>query len=246
MLGRGSNLIIPDDGFAGLVIRLKGSFWSEISFRSDEGMVVGAGARLKEICRLACKHQLQGFEFLEGIPGTLGGALRMNAGAMGWETFDLVEWVTFLMPDGQIRKISRSDMEVAYRFCKEASEGIALRAKLNADGKADHQVSAKQLINFRKSAESSTTRSQFRVYLGTQGELPAGKLIEEAGLKGEREGHAVVSDIHANFIVNEGGASAEDVIALVKKMRNRVKESNGVVLEPEIGLMGKDWHEFLS
>ena len=247
MLGRGSNLIIPDDGFAGLVIRLKGSFWSEISFRSDEGMVVGAGARLKEICRLACKHQLQGFEFLEGIPGTLGGALRMNAGAMGWETFDLVEWVTFLMPDGQIRKISRSDMEVAYRFCKEASEGIALRAKLNADGKADHQVIREAIDKLSQKRRKSQPReaSSGCVFRNPE-ELPAGKLIEEAGLKGEREGHAVVSDIHANFIVNEGGASAEDVIALVKKMRNRVKESNGVVLEPEIGLMGKDWHEFLS
>ena len=93
----------------------------------------------------------------------------MNAGAMGWETFDLVEWVTFLMPDGQIRKISRSDMEVAYRFCKEASEGIALRAKLNADGKADHQVIREAIDKLSQSAESLNHAKPVRgVYLGTQ------------------------------------------------------------------------------
>ena len=94
MLGRGSNLIVPDSGYDGLVIRLKGSFWSEITRRADESLIVGAGARLKEICLQACKMEMKGFEFLEGIPGTLGGALRMNAGAMGWEIFDLVEWVS--------------------------------------------------------------------------------------------------------------------------------------------------------
>ena len=97
-------------------------------------------ARLQEICRVACQNGLQGFEFLEGIPGTLGGALRMNAGAMGWETFDLVEWVRFLLPDGSIREIPGTDLEVGYRYCKEAYEGIALRAKLKAEGRSDHRA----------------------------------------------------------------------------------------------------------
>ena len=130
MLGRGSNLIVPDSGYDGLVIRLKGSFWFEITRRADESLIVGAGARLKEICLQACKMEMKGFEFLEGIPGTLGGALRMNAGAMGWEIFDLVEWVSFLLPDGKIREIPGSELNVGYRHCREAVEGIALRAKL--------------------------------------------------------------------------------------------------------------------
>ena len=140
MIGRGSNLIIPDEGFGGLVLRLKGPFWKEISPRTEDTLVVGAGARLKEICKFACERELKGFEFLEGIPGTLGGALRMNAGAMGWETFDLVEWVSFLLPDGTIRQIPGSDLGVGYRYCKEAYEGIALRAKLRAEGRSAHRA----------------------------------------------------------------------------------------------------------
>ena len=101
--------------------------------RSQESLVVGAGAKLNEICRFACMNGLAGFEFLEGIPGTLGGALRMNAGAMGWETFDLVEWVSFLLPDGTVREIPGTDLNVGYRYCREAYDGIALRAKLKSE-----------------------------------------------------------------------------------------------------------------
>ena len=141
MIGRGSNLIVPDHGYGGLVLRLRGSFWSEISIRSENCLVVGAGARLQEICRIACQNQLKGFEFLEGIPGTLGGALRMNAGAMGWETFDLVDWVSFLLPDGSIKRNSRHGLrEVGYVIAEEAYDGIALRAKLKSDGRSDHRA----------------------------------------------------------------------------------------------------------
>ena len=102
--------------------------------------MVGAGSRLKDICRLACQRGLLGFEFLEGIPGTLGGALRMNAGAMGWEIYDLVEWVSFLLRMEELRRY-RNQLNVGYRFCKEAQEGIALRAKLKAEGRSDQGYS---------------------------------------------------------------------------------------------------------
>lgn len=246
MIGRGSNLIIPDDGYAGLALRLKGSFWSEVSLRS-EALVVGAGASLREICRIACAGGLKGFEFLEGIPGTLGGALRMNAGAMGWETFDLVDWVLFLLPDGSMRRIDGSELNVGYRYCREAVEGIALRAKLRSEGRSDHRAIRKAIDNMAKRRRKSQPREAsagciFRNF----GEESAGALIDEVGLKGEREGNAVVSDVHANFIVNEGGASAEEVIELIRRVRKRVKESNGMELEPEIGVLGKNWDEYLS
>jgi UDP-N-acetylenolpyruvoylglucosamine reductase len=246
MIGRGSNLIIPDDGYAGLALRLKGTFWSEISLRS-EALVVGAGASLKEICRVACTGGLKGFEFLEGIPGTLGGALRMNAGAMGWETFDLVDWVLFLMPDGSMRPIAGADMNVGYRYCREAFDGIALRAKLRSEGLSDHRAIRKAIDNMAKRRRHSQPReASAGCIFRNPGDESAGALIDQVGLKGEREGHAVVSDVHANFIVNEGGASADEVIELIRRVRKRVEESNGKLLEPEIGVLGKSWEEFLS
>ena len=210
-------------------------------------LIVGAGARLQEICRFACSNQLKGFEFLEGIPGTLGGALRMNAGAMGWETFDLVESVSFLLPDGTIKDIPGIDLEVGYRYCREAYDGIALRAKLKAEGCSDHRTIRKVIDKLAKQRKATQPReASAGCIFRNHEEAPAGLLIDQAGLKGEREGAAVVSPLHANFIVNEGGASADEVISLIKRVRQRVKDSKGKLLEPEVGLLGQNWKEYLS
>ena len=247
MLGRGSNLIIPDEGYDGLVLRLRGDFWNEISARSDDSFVVGAGARLKDICRLACQRELVGFEFLEGIPGTLGGALRMNAGAMGWEIYDLVEWVSFLLPDGSIHEIPGNQLNIGYRYCREAKDGIALRAKLKAEGKSDHKAirSAIEELAQKRRATQPREASAGCIFKNPD-KQSAGWLIENCGMKGERIGSAVVSDVHANFIVNEGGATAEDVISLMQKVRKRVNQETQVTLEPEVGLLGKKWEDQLS
>ena len=208
---------------------------------------MGAGSRLKDICRLACKRGLLGFEFLEGIPGTLGGALRMNAGAMGWEIYDLVEWVSFLLPDGSIKQIAGNQLNVGYRYCKEAQDGIALRAKLKAEGKSDHKAIRSAIEEMAQKRRSSQPReASAGCIFKNPGEKSAGWLIENSGLKGHRIGNAVVSDVHANFIVNEGGATAEDVISLMKKVRRRVNEEHQVNLEPEVGLLGKKWKDQLS
>jgi UDP-N-acetylenolpyruvoylglucosamine reductase len=247
MLGRGSNLIIPDEGYDGLVLRLKGEFWKEISPRSDDSFIVGAGARLNDICRLACQQELVGFEFLEGIPGTLGGALRMNAGAMGWEIYDLVEWVSFLLPDGSIREIPGNQLNVGYRFCHEAKDGIALRAKLKAEGRSDHKAIRSAIEELAQKRRSSQPReASAGCIFKNPNEKSAGWLIENCGMKGERVGSAVVSNVHANFIVNEGGATAEDVIALMQKVRRRVNDETKITLDPEVGLLGKKWKDQLS
>jgi len=247
MLGRGSNLIVPDQGFGGLVIRLRGEYWKTIDLRTEQTLIVGAGAKLKEICKFACNKNLKGFEFLEGIPGTLGGALRMNEGAMGREIFDLVEWVKFLMPDGKVRQIQGDELEVGYRYCKEAYEGIALRAKLRSQGKAQHLEIRKiidQLSNKRRKNQPQQASSGciFRNPV----EHPAGWLIDQAGLKGEKVGGAGISEIHGNFIVNHGGATSEHVIELIQRVKKRVKDSQGVILEPEVNLLGKSWNQYLS
>ncbi len=247
MIGRGSNLLIPDDGYGGLVIRLKGSFWKEISKRSDNSIIVGAGAKLKEICGFACNNEMQGFEFLEGIPGTLGGALRMNAGAMGWETFDLVEWVSFLMPDGEIRQIPGTDLNVGYRYCREAYEGIALRAMLKSEGKLNHRKirNVIDMLAKRRRAAQPRKASAGCIFRNPD-DISAGLLIEQVGLKGEREGGAYISSKHGNFIINNGNATAKEIISLIQRVRERVRESSGKILEPEVTLLGKSWDEFLS
>ena len=224
-------MIVPDDGYDGLVIRLKGPFWSEITQRNDDSLIVGAGARLKEICLQACKMEMKGFEFLEGIPGTLGGALRMNAGAMGWEIFDLVEWVSFLLPDGTIREIPGSEMNVGYRHCKEAVDGIALRAKLRGEGRSDHREIRKAIDKLsRKRRDSQPREASAGCIFRNPEEASAGWLIDQAGLKGESVGGARISEVHGNFIVNAGGATAEYVISLMKKVKRRVRDHQGVEL----------------
>ena len=195
----------------------------------------------------ACTHGLTGFEFLEGIPGTLGGALRMNAGAMGWETFDLVEWVSFLLPDGSIREIPGTDLNVGYRYCREAFDGIALRAKLKADGKSNHREIRKAIEKLAKRRRASQPReASAGCIFQNPDDFSAGFLIEQDGLKGERVGGAEVSDLHANFILNKGGATADEVISLIQRVRERIRESKGLTLQPEVTLMGKSWNEYLS
>jgi len=247
MLGRGSNLIVPDQGFGGLVIRLRGESWKKVELHSDGTLTVGAGARLKEICKFACTKNLSGFEFLEGIPGTLGGALRMNAGAMGWEIFDLVDWVSFLMPDGKIKQIEGSELEVGYRFCKEAYNGVALRAKLKPEGRAQHLEIRKVIEKMsRKRRKSQPKQASSGCVFRNPDSLPAGLLIEQAGLKGEKIGGAGISEVHANFIVNHGDATSEEVVELIQKVKKRVKDAHGVILEPEVNLLGHSWKEYLS
>jgi UDP-N-acetylmuramate--alanine ligase len=247
VMGRGSNLIVPDDGFAGLALRLVGPAWREVRLVGDDTFVVEAGTKLKEICRLACEHGLAGFEFLEGIPGTLGGALRMNAGAMGGETFDLVESVTFLMPNGRVREIAGENLTVGYRICAEAEEGIVLRARLRATGFSSKTEVRQRIDEFSKKRWASQPReSSAGCIFRNPIDDSAGRLIDHHGLKGESLGAASISNVHANFIVNQGGATADDVISLIRRVRGKVKDSTGVELQPEVTLLGKSWKEALN
>ncbi len=247
VMGRGSNLIVPDDGFAGLALRLVGPAWREVRLVGDDTFVVEAGTKLKEICRLACEHGLAGFEFLEGIPGTLGGALRMNAGAMGGETCDLVETVTFLMPNGRVREIAGENLTVGYRICAEAKEGIVLRARLRATGFSTKTEVRQRIDEFSKKRWVSQPReSSAGCIFRNPTDDSAGRLIDHHGLKGESLGAASISNVHANFIVNQGGATADEVIRLIRRVRGKVKDSTGVELQPEVTLLGKSWEEALN
>jgi len=246
MLGRGSNLIVPDEGVDGLVLSLGHPAWARFEPQPDGRVWVGAGLRLKNLCGLAAKAALAGCEFLEGIPGTVGGALRMNAGAMGGWMFDLVDEVEIMAPDGAVRRLRRAEMHVDYRHCAELHHAIALGALLRPPAQAEAAAIARQIDAYRRQRQESQPREPsagciFKNPPGTS----AGRLIDESGLKGERVGDAEVSAVHANFIINRGQATGADVLALVRRIRSRVRQAKGVDLEPEVLLYGREWREVL-
>ncbi len=246
VLGRGSNLIVPDEGVEGLVLSLAHEVWSAFAVSSGGQIWVGAGLRLKNLCGLATKAGLVGFEFLEGIPGSVGGALRMNAGAMGGWMFDVVTSVKMLSREGEIQVMARGAMQVDYRHCRELEGAIALGAWLRASSQAEVAAISRQIDVYRKKRHEAQPRepSAGCIFKNPAGDS-AGRLIDECGLKGERVGDAEVSKVHANFLVNQGRASGADMIALVRRVRARVRQLKGVVLEPEVLLYGKRWEDVL-
>ena len=246
MLGRGSNLIVPDEGVDGLVISLAQEVWAGFAPTGDGRVWAGAGLRLKNLCGLAAKAGLVGFEFLEGIPGNVGGALRMNAGAMGGWIFDVVEEVRLMTRDGEVRTLAKAAMHVDYRHCAELHDAVALGALLRPATQADAAAVKRQMDAYAQKRHESQPReaSAGCIFKNPPGHS-AGRLIDESGLKGERVGDAEVSRVHANFIVNRGRATGADVLELVRRVRARVKEAKGVDLEPEALLYGKSWHDVL-
>ncbi len=246
ILGRGSNLIVPDEGVDGLVISLAQETWATFEPRSDGCVWVGAGLRLKNLCGLAAKAGLVGFEFLEGIPGSVGGALRMNAGAMGGWMFDVVEEVRLMSLEGEVQTVARDAMHVSYRHCAELHHAIALAALLRPASQADGAKVRLQMDVYSKKRHESQPRepSAGCIFKNPPGNS-AGRLIDETGLKGERVGDAEVSPVHANFIVNRGRATGADVLELIRRVRVRVHAAKGVDLEPEALLYGKDWKDVL-
>jgi UDP-N-acetylenolpyruvoylglucosamine reductase len=246
MLGRGSNLLVPDEGVDGLVLSLAHPNWQHFAPQPDGRVWAGAGLRLKNLCGLAAKAGLVGFEFLEGIPATLGGALRMNAGAMGGWMFDVVDEIHLMTLAGEKRVLKRADVHVDYRYCGELLEAVALGAFLKPAAHAAAPDIKRQLEVYQKKRLESQPRepSAGCIFKNPPG-IGAGKLIDEVGLKGERVGDAEVSTVHANFIVNRGRATSADIVALMQRVRERVKSVRGIDLEPEVLLFGKNWRDLL-
>jgi UDP-N-acetylenolpyruvoylglucosamine reductase len=195
---------------------------------------------------LATKSGLTGFEFLEGIPGSVGGALRMNAGAMGGWMFDVVDEVQVMSLAGEVRTLAKASMHIDYRHCAELHHAIALGAVLRPASQADAEAVARQMDVYKRKRQESQPRepSAGCIFKNPPG-MSAGRLIDESGLKGERVGDAEVSTVHANFIVNRGEATGADVLELVRRIRARVREAKGVDLEPEVLLYGQNWKDVL-
>jgi UDP-N-acetylenolpyruvoylglucosamine reductase len=207
---------------------------------------VGAGLRLKNLCGLAAAAGIPGFEFLEGIPGSVGGALRMNAGAMGGWIFDVVEEVRLMTPDGRAASVPRAEMTVDYRCCAELRTAVALGAVLRPGVRTDAAAVARQIDTYRRKRQESQPRepSAGCIFKNPPG-ASAGRLIEESGLKGTRVGGAEVSRVHANFMINRGDATSADILELVRQVRAGVLKAKGVDLEPEVLLYGQEWKDVL-
>jgi len=240
VLGRGSNLVVRDGGVRGLVIGLCAKAFSEIAV-DNLRLRCGAGARLKQVANRARDLGLGGLEFLEGIPGSLGGALRMNAGAMGSAVFDRVETVRVMDFSGRVAERTAAQMGARYRGCPALAEGLAISAVLiGQPGLAPESISERMKALGRQRWESQPKEPSAGCSFKNPKEMPAGRLIDQLGLKGLRVGGARVSAVHGNFIVNDGTATAADVLGLMRAIQERVKAACGIDLEPEVQIIGED------
>jgi UDP-N-acetylenolpyruvoylglucosamine reductase len=238
VLGRGSNLVVRDGGFRGVVISLAQPWFSRIEITSPQ-VRCGAGARLKELAQAAKRQALAGFEFLEGIPGSVGGALRMNAGAMGGAIFDLVRVVRLMDPQGEIQELPPAELGVAYRVCEGLRTRVVLGAVLEGSP-GQRAVIEQRLSEFsRKRWSSQPAAPSAGCMFKNPASVPAGRLIDELGLKGLRVGGAMVSLEHGNFLVNDGTATAQQVLTLIELVRDRVQAERGIHLETEVEIVGE-------
>ena len=239
LLGRGSNLLVRDGGWRGVVICLAAPAFSRVEVEGNQ-LRCGAGARLKAICMEARRHALGGLEFLEGIPGSLGGALRMNAGAMGSWTLNVVERVRFMDRLGGFHERERSDVEARYRACPLFLDHVAVAATLRGVPTPREVVEEKMAAGNRRRWQSQPAAPSAGCIFKNPQAIPAGRLVDELGMKGRRIGGAVISDIHANFIVNDGQATARDVLDLIELIRERARQARGIELETEVEIIGEE------
>jgi len=239
VIGRGSNLLVRDGGVRGVVICLAQANFSRIVVAGGR-LRCGAGAKLKNVAVEAKRNGLAGVEFLEGIPGSVGGALRMNAGAMGGATFDAVESMRFMEHTGKIHERSRAGIPVEYRCCPLLKNHIALGAVFKCQPAPREEIEKRMKAFSEKRWASQPSAPSAGCTFKNPGPIPAGKLIDELGLKGTRVGGAVVSAEHGNFIVNDGNATARDVLELIAILQQRVKAGRGIELQPEIEIIGVD------
>lgn len=237
-LGLGSNLLVRDGGYKGTVISLKGSL-SSIDELPGNKLKVGAGTSCAKLARYCHRNNLIGGEFFAGIPGLLGGALAMNAGAFGGETWPLVESVVSVDKQGVTHKRTEEDYAISYRSVRSEHKEWFVSADLKfdpGDGEAAAQR-VKDLLARRSDSQPTGLPSCGSVFKNPQGDYAA-RLIEESGLKGLAIGGAVVSEKHANFIINTGNACSSDIEKLIQHVKKTVKKMHGVELKTEVKIIG--------
>lgn len=239
VMGRGSNLLVRDGGIPGVVAHLARG---EFAHHEIHGMEItaGVGVKFKQLTALARSAGIAGFEWMEGIPGNLGGGLRMNAGAMGIQTFDQVVRVRYCDQDGNIFTKSPAEMDVHYRNVPMFRQNFALSAVLRGQPGSQLEIDSAIAASVAKRRASQPVAASAGCIFKNPAEIPAGRLIEELGLKNHSVGAARVSEIHGNFIVNDGGATASEILALIREVQQVAREKRGIHLETEVQVTGVD------
>lgn len=239
VLGNGSNLLISDEGFDGVVISL--SKMNDIHLEGDNDIYAEAGAMNSQIAAFARDNGLKNFEFAAGIPGTIGGAMIMNAGAYGGEMKLVTRSVTVLSPEGEIMVLDNASMEFGYRSSAIKGRGYIVISVLLSLEKGDKETITKnmqELAAKRREKQPLEFPSAGSTFKRPEGYF-AGKLIEDAGLRGFSVGDAAVSEKHCGFVINKGNATSAEVYELICEVKKRVYENSGVTLEPEVIMLGK-------
>ncbi len=238
VMGNGTNLLVLDGGIRGLVVHIGAAF----SYIKQEkyGVTVGAGTAMTALARETVEKRLSGVEFAAGIPGTLGGAVIMNAGAFGNYIGEKIQTVRLVSDSGANLELSREELSFGYRCSNLSGKGVIFEIDLLLKGGNPHE-SLRLIEGFiaerrRRHPEQPSAGSVFRNFP----DVPAGKIIEQAGLKGIKVGGAEVSKKHANFIVNTGEATAADIMTLMEKVRQVVKEKYALELQPEVKIVGEE------
>ena len=238
ILGAASNMIIRDGGIAGVVLRLARGFGDVVV--EDNGIIAGAAALDVTVAETAAAAGLAGLEFLVGIPGSIGGAVAMNAGAYGREIKDVLEWAEIATPEGLMR-LDAAALHFAYRHAQLPVRGVVVRAKLRATLGDKAAISARlaEIRAAREATQPVRARTGGSTFKNPLGDRKAWELIDAAGCRGLLRGAAQVSEKHCNFLINLGGASAADIEALGEDVRARVLAHSGIALEWEIRRIGR-------
>ena len=244
LIGNRSNLLVADEGYPGIAVKLGGEFDSISIVDSDDEdgtlVCVGAAKLMSRASAFMTEHGLTGFEFASGIPGSIGGAVFMNAGAYGGEIKDIAESVRVMMLHPcDVTDLNNEEMQFGYRSSRAQKEDMIILSvllRLSKDDPADISARVSELAEKRNSKQPVNFPSAGSTFKRPVGGYAAA-LIEEAGLKGYRVGGAAVSEKHSGFVINEGGASCEDVLAVMRHVREYVYERSGIMLEPEVRLI---------
>jgi UDP-N-acetylmuramate--L-alanine ligase/UDP-N-acetylenolpyruvoylglucosamine reductase len=240
IVGRGSNLLVRDGGIRGAVIHpARTGQFGKVEVEGD-CIRAGAGVRFKKVASVAEAAGLTGFEWMEGIPGNVGGGLRMNAGAMGTETFDQIVSVTFLDEDGEIRTRRGEEIESFYRSVPELRRNYALEAVFRGSPARAGSIREKMMESHLKRRNEQPKAASAGCVFKNPEPVGAGRLIDELGLKGSGVGKAEVSMEHGNFIVNRGKATAREVLELIERIKEEARRARGIELETEVQILGED------
>ncbi len=239
ILGAASNVIVRDGGLRGVTLRLPARGFGSVE-RDGDGAVAGAAALDTTIAEHAAAWGLSGFEFLCGVPGALGGAVAMNAGAHGREIVDVLDWAEVATPHGLVR-LSARDLRLAYRHAELPGRGIVTRARLRAAPGAPEAIAARmaEIRAAREAAQPTRARTGGSTFRNPPGPLKAWQLIDDAGCRGLARGGAQVSEKHCNFLLNTGDATAADLEGLGEEVRARVRARSGVDLRWEVRRLGE-------